>query len=117
LTFEFDFYAYIDQVNTFGNIGTCQFCDLTKLTFRYDIIVDCSDNAVTRYLINDACVLLKKPLVSGAALRVEGQLTVYNFGADCPCYRCLFPKPPPKESQGNCSDLGVLGVSTFQWRR
>jgi len=75
----------------------------------YDIILDCTDNAVTRYLVNDACVLLGKPLVSGAALRTEGQLTVYHYGPNGPCYRCLFPKPPPKEAQGNCSDQGVIG--------
>jgi adenylyltransferase/sulfurtransferase len=80
----------------------------------YDIIVDCSDNAVTRYLINDACILLKKPLVSGAALRLDGQLTVYGYGETCPCYRCLFPTPPPREAQGNCSDQGVLGVGMFR---
>eukprot|EP01129_Flabellula_baltica_P000514 TRINITY_DN10504_c0_g1_i1.p1 TRINITY_DN10504_c0_g1~~TRINITY_DN10504_c0_g1_i1.p1 ORF type:complete len:466 (-),score=103.20 TRINITY_DN10504_c0_g1_i1:36-1400(-) len=75
----------------------------------YDIVVDCSDNVATRYLINDACVLSEKPLVSGSAIRMEGQLTVYNYN-EGPCYRCIFPTPPPPQTVGNCSDNGVLGV-------
>ncbi|XP_073247860.1 adenylyltransferase and sulfurtransferase MOCS3-like [Porites lutea] len=75
---------------------------------KYDIVLDATDNVATRYLLNDACVLAKKPLVSGSALRFEGQLTVYNYMGG-PCYRCLFPSPPPPESVGNCSDSGVLG--------
>ncbi|XP_071962646.1 adenylyltransferase and sulfurtransferase MOCS3-like isoform X2 [Antedon mediterranea] len=74
----------------------------------YDIVLDCTDNAATRYLLNDACVLSRKPLVSGSALRFEGQLTVYNHEGG-PCYRCLYPKPPPPEVVTNCSDGGVLG--------
>lgn len=78
---------------------------------NYDIIVDATDNVVTRYLLNDACVLLKKPLVSGSALQLEGQLTVYNY-AEGPCYRCLFPVPPPPESVTSCGDGGVIGAVT-----
>lgn len=74
----------------------------------YDVVVDCSDNPSTRYLVNDACVLAKKPLVSGSALRLEGQLTVYNHQGG-PCYRCLFPVPPDAKFVTNCSDGGVLG--------
>ena len=77
----------------------------------YDIVVDATDNAATRYLLNDACVMLGKPLVSGSALRMEGQLTVYNY-AGGPCYRCLFPTPPPAASVTNCADGGVLGPVT-----
>ncbi|XP_065176626.1 adenylyltransferase and sulfurtransferase MOCS3-like isoform X2 [Sycon ciliatum] len=76
---------------------------------QYDIVVDASDNVATRYLVNDACVLLNKPLVSGSALRFEGQLTVYHY-EDGPCYRCLFPRPPPPETVTNCSDGGVVGM-------
>lgn len=76
---------------------------------NYDIVLDASDNVATRYLLNDACILSKKPLVSGSALRFEGQLTVYGY-KDGPCYRCLYPKPPPPETVTNCSDGGVLGV-------
>ena len=77
---------------------------------RFDIIVDATDNAITRYLVNDACVLAKKPLVSGAALRFDGQLTTYNYGNDCPCYRCLFPTPASPATVTNCGDGGVLGT-------
>lgn len=77
----------------------------------YDVIVDATDNVATRYLINDACILLNKPLVSGSALQYEGQLTVYNFNKG-PCYRCIFPKPPPPETVQNCGDGGVLGAVT-----
>ncbi len=75
---------------------------------QYDVIVDATDNVVTRYLLNDACVLLGKPLVSGSALRMEGQLTVYSYGGG-PCYRCIFPQPPPAHTVTNCSDGGVIG--------
>ena len=75
----------------------------------WDIVMDGSDNASTRYLINDACVLHNKPLVSGSALQWEGQITVLNF-LDGPCYRCLYPKPPPAACVTNCSDGGVVGM-------
>ncbi|KAF2303839.1 hypothetical protein GH714_023746 [Hevea brasiliensis] len=76
---------------------------------QYDIIVDATDNAPSRYMINDCCVVLGKPLVSGAALGLEGQLTVYNYKGG-PCYRCLFPTPPPTTACQRCADSGVLGV-------
>ena len=75
----------------------------------YDVVVDGSDNFAAKYLVNDACVLLKKPDVYGSVLRFEGQASV--FGADGgPCYRCLFPDPPPPGSVPDCADAGVLGV-------
>ena len=77
---------------------------------RFDMVLDATDNAMTRYLLSDVCVLNKKPLISGAALRFEGQLTVYNYDANTPCYRCLFPNPPPPGTVTNCSDGGVMGV-------
>ncbi|KAK1297244.1 Adenylyltransferase and sulfurtransferase MOCS3 [Acorus calamus] len=76
---------------------------------KYDIVVDATDNVPSRYMISDCCVLLGKPLVSGAALGLEGQLTVYNYNGG-PCYRCLFPTPPPTTACQRCSDSGVLGV-------
>lgn len=82
-----------------------------EIITNYDVVVDATDNVATRYLLNDACVLLKKPLVSGSALQLEGQMTVYNY-ADGPCYRCIFPKPPPPETVMNCGDGGVLGAIT-----
>ncbi|NXJ24768.1 MOCS3 sulfurtransferase, partial [Dicrurus megarhynchus] len=82
-----------------------------RLVRQYDIVADCSDNVPTRYLVSDACVLAGKPLVSGSALRLEGQLVVYNYRGG-PCYRCLFPQPPPPDAVTNCADGGVLGVVT-----
>lgn len=75
----------------------------------YDVILDCSDNPATRYLINDASVLAGRPLVSGSALRWEGQLTIYNYKGG-PCYRCLYPSPPDPKYVTNCSDGGVIGA-------
>ncbi|PRQ31958.1 putative transferase [Rosa chinensis] len=80
-----------------------------EIMSKYDIIVDATDNAPSRYMISDCCVVLGKPLVSGAALGFEGQLTVYNYNGG-PCYRCLFPTPPPTTACQRCSDSGVLGV-------
>lgn len=80
-----------------------------RLVSLYDVVLDCSDNVATRYLVNDACVLASRPLVSGAAVGLDGQLTVYNH-EDGPCYRCLFPQPPPQAACQRCSDAGVLGV-------
>ncbi|XP_037023305.2 adenylyltransferase and sulfurtransferase MOCS3 [Artibeus jamaicensis] len=81
------------------------------LVRRYDVVADCSDNAPTRYLVNDACVLAGRPLVSASALRFEGQITVYHYDGG-PCYRCVFPQPPPADTVTNCADGGVLGVVT-----
>ncbi|XP_043279425.1 adenylyltransferase and sulfurtransferase MOCS3 [Venturia canescens] len=75
---------------------------------QYDIVLDATDNVPTRYLLNDACVLAEKPLVSGSALKLEGQLSVFNYKG--PCYRCIFPKPPPPETVTNCGDGGILGA-------
>lgn len=84
---------------------------LILLTFfnRYDIIIDATDNIATRYLLSDAAVLAGKPVVSGSALRNDGQLTVYNYKGS-PCFRCLHPVPPPASTVGKCVDNGVLGV-------
>jgi len=80
-----------------------------ELLAGYDVIIDGSDNFATRYLVNDACVLLGKPNVSGSVLRFEGQASVFSAG-DGPCYRCLFREPPPPALVQNCVDSGVLGV-------
>ncbi|QDZ20800.1 adenylyltransferase/sulfurtransferase MOCS3 [Chloropicon primus] len=76
----------------------------------YDVVVDASDNPATRYCVNDACVIAGKPLVSGAAIGTDGQLSVYNHGDQCPCYRCVWPDPPQEGACQRCSDSGVLGV-------
>ncbi|KAL2840787.1 hypothetical protein BJY01DRAFT_15916 [Aspergillus pseudoustus] len=82
----------------------------------YDLILDCTDNPATRYLVSDTAVLLGKPLVSASALRTEGQLMVLNNPprppgdkTGGPCYRCVFPRPPPANSVTSCADGGILG--------
>ncbi|MCD9045683.1 molybdopterin-synthase adenylyltransferase MoeB [Luteimonas sp. MHLX1A] len=78
-----------------------------------DVVIDGADNFPVRYLVNDACVKLGKPLVYGAVHRFEGQTSVFDTGGrrgEAPCYRCLFPEPPPPEAAPNCSEAGVLGV-------
>ena len=78
-----------------------------------DVVIDGADNFAIRYLLNDACVKLEKPLVYGAVHRFEGQVSVFDAGShrgEYPCYRCLFPEPPPPEAAPNCSEAGVLGI-------
>lgn len=94
--------AYTEQLNSNNAL---------EIIRDYDIVLDATDNVATRYLLNDACVFASKPLVSGSALQFEGQLTVYNY-RNGPCYRCLFPKPPPPETVMNCGDGGVIGAIT-----
>ncbi|GAB3582644.1 molybdopterin-synthase adenylyltransferase MoeB [Hymenobacter daeguensis] len=75
----------------------------------YDLVVDCSDNFATRYLVNDACVVLGKPLVFGAIFKFEGQVSVFNY-QNGPTYRCLHPQPPAPGEAPSCAEIGVLGV-------
>ncbi|TFK70371.1 hypothetical protein BDN72DRAFT_766562 [Pluteus cervinus] len=82
----------------------------TRVLQDYDIILDCTDNTPTRYLLSDTAVALGKPLVSGAAQRFHGQLCVYNLGPDGLCLRCLFPRPPTQT--GTCEETGILGAVT-----
>ena len=77
---------------------------------NYDIVVDGTDNFTTRYLTNDACVLLKKPNVYGSIFRFEGQASVFAPHLGGPCYRCLYPEPPPPGMVPSCAEGGVLGV-------
>ncbi len=81
-----------------------------ELFSKYDVIVDGSDNFGTRYLVNDACVILGKPNVHGSIFRFDGQATTFVPGGGRPCYRCLFPEPPPPELAPSCQEAGVLGV-------
>lgn len=82
---------------------------------QYDIVLDCTDRPSSRYLISDICVLLQKPLVSASALKTDGQLMVLNHPAKPqgetggPCYRCIFPKPPPADQVVSCGDGGIIG--------
>lgn len=80
-----------------------------EIIAQYDIVLDASDNYPTRYLLNDICRSLKKPLISASIFQFEAQLSVFNF-KEGPCYQCLYPEPPPPNSSPNCSLSGVLGV-------
>ena len=87
--------------------------NVERLLDGVDVVFDGADNFPVRYLLNDACVKLRKPLVYGAVHRFEGQVSVFDAGRQrgiAPCYRCLFPQPPPPEAAPNCSEAGVLGV-------
>jgi sulfur-carrier protein adenylyltransferase/sulfurtransferase len=105
--------ARLSHLNPDVQIATYE----TKLTSEnalelfkdYDIVVDGTDNFPTRYLVNDACVLLGKPNVYGSIFRFEGQVTVFGM-PDGPCYRCLYPEPPPPGLVPSCAEGGVLGV-------
>lgn len=81
-----------------------------ELVAPYDIVIDGTDNFPTRYLSNDVCVFLKKPNVYGSIFRFEGQATVFAPHLGSPCYRCMFPEPPPPGMVPSCAEGGVLGV-------
>ncbi|KAI0125440.1 ThiF family protein [Xylariales sp. AK1849] len=87
-----------------------------EIVSMYDIVLDCTDHPTSRYLISDICILLQKPLISASALRTDGQLIVLNSppapqgsSEGGPCYRCMFPKPPPADSVLSCGEGGILG--------
>src|SRR5207249_6174283 len=77
---------------------------------QYDIVVDGSDNFPVRYLVNDATQMLGKPLVYGSIFQFDGQASVFLPGQETPCYRCLFPAPPPPGTVPSCAEGGVFGV-------
>jgi len=83
--------------------------NVARIIADYDVILDGTDNFPTRYLLNDAALLANKPVVHGSVFRFEGQLTVFKPN-EGPCYRCLFPEPPPPELAPSCAEAGVLGV-------
>lgn len=83
--------------------------NIKDLINDYDVVIDATDNFPTRYLINDACYFAKKPLVYGSIFRFDGQATVF-MQEDGPCYRCLFPSPPPAGLVPSCQEAGVIGV-------
>jgi adenylyltransferase/sulfurtransferase len=103
----------IAEINPYVNVITHETrldnSNVMELFSQYDIIVDGTDNFATRYLVNDACVLLKKPYVWGSIYRFDGQASVFwaEYG---PCYRCLYPEPPPPGMVPSCAEGGVLGV-------
>ncbi|MDR4465928.1 MAG: molybdopterin-synthase adenylyltransferase MoeB [Nitrospira sp.] len=84
--------------------------NILPLVSQYDIVLDGSDNFTTRFLVNDACFFAKKTLVSASMFRFEGQLTTIKPHQGYPCYRCLYPEPPPAGLVPNCQEAGVLGV-------
>ncbi|MBI1785735.1 molybdopterin-synthase adenylyltransferase MoeB [Candidatus Sumerlaeota bacterium] len=85
--------------------------NVMDLIGRYDAVIDGCDNFPTRFLVNDACYFLKKPLFSGAVLRFEGQVSDFLTSPEAPCYRCLYPEPPPPGMVPSCQEAGVLGVT------
>jgi len=95
------------QVETFGARLTSG--NALEILREFDIVVDGSDNFPTRYLVNDACVLLGKPDVYGSVFRFDGQASVF-YAKEGPCYRCLYAEPPPPDLVPSCADGGVLGV-------
>lgn len=99
------------DVNVVGIKDRISKDNILDLIKDYDIVVDGSDNFPTRYLVNDACVMLKKPLVSGAILKFEGQVTTILPG-EGHCYRCLFEEMPPAGLVPSCQEAGVLGAIT-----
>jgi len=95
------------QIDTFEtHLSSENALDILK---DYDIVIDGTDNFPTRYLVNDACVILGKPNVYGSIFRFEGQITIFGY-PDGPCYRCLYPEPPPPGLVPSCAEGGVLGV-------
>ncbi|MCX4024828.1 molybdopterin-synthase adenylyltransferase MoeB [Endozoicomonas sp. SM1973] len=105
--------AKLTALNPYVNISTYNEALTTDNALNiikdYDLIIDGTDNFPTRYLVNDACILLNKPNIYGSIFRFEGQATVFHY-QDGPCYRCLYPEPPPPGLVPSCAEGGVLGV-------
>ncbi len=105
--------ARIAEINPFVNVELhdtrLDSSNVMEIFAQYDLIVDGTDNFATRYLVNDACVLLGKPYVWGSIFRFEGQASVF-WSEHGPCYRCLYPEPPPPGMVPSCAEGGVLGV-------
>jgi adenylyltransferase/sulfurtransferase len=103
----------VSEINPYVNVilheTRLDVSNVMEIFSQYDLIVDGTDNFATRYLVNDACVLLKKPYVWGSIYRFDGQASVFwaEYG---PCYRCLYPEPPPPGMVPSCAEGGVLGV-------
>jgi molybdopterin/thiamine biosynthesis adenylyltransferase/rhodanese-related sulfurtransferase len=102
-------HALNPDVNVIGYQERLSSENVMRLFADYDVIVDGCDNFPTRYLVNDACVMLGKPNVHGSIFQFEGQASVFYPGKG-PCYRCLFPEPPPPGAAPSCQEAGVLGV-------
>ena len=103
-------HAYNPDVNVVLHEVRLESDNAVDIISQYDLVVNGADNFATRYLVNDACYLLNKPLVDGSILIFDGQATVFLPGQGC--YRCLFPSPPPPGMVPNCAEAGVLGALT-----
>ena len=103
-------HAYNPDVNVVLQEVRLESENAMDIISQYDLVVNGADNFATRYLVNDACYLLNKPLVDGSILIFDGQATVFLPGQGC--YRCLFPSPPPPGMVPNCAEAGVLGALT-----
>ena len=102
--------AYNPDVNVVVHETRLESDNAIEIISQYDLVINGADNFATRYLVNDACYLLNKPLVDGSILIFDGQATVFLPGQGC--YRCLFPSPPPPGMVPNCAEAGVLGALT-----
>jgi len=102
--------AYNPEVNIVMHDTRLESENAMDIISQYDLVINGADNFATRYLVNDACYLLNKPLVDGSILIFDGQATVFMPGQGC--YRCLFPSPPPPGMVPNCAEAGVLGALT-----
>ena len=102
--------AYNPDVNVVLHETRLESDNAMDIIEQYDLVINGADNFATRYLVNDACYLLNKPLVDGSILIFDGQATVFLPGQGC--YRCLFPSPPPPGMVPNCAEAGVLGALT-----
>ncbi len=102
--------AYNPDVNVVVHETRLESDNAMEIIGQYDLVINGADNFATRYLVNDACYLLNKPLIDGSILIFDGQATVFLPGEGC--YRCLFPSPPPPGMVPNCAEAGVLGALT-----
>ncbi len=102
--------AYNPDVNVVLHETRLESSNAMEIISQYDLVINGADNFATRYLVNDACYLLNKPLMDGSILIFDGQATVFLPGQGC--YRCLFPEPPPPGMVPNCAEAGVLGALT-----
>ncbi|MBI5641912.1 MAG: molybdopterin-synthase adenylyltransferase MoeB [Deltaproteobacteria bacterium] len=98
------------DINVVAHHGRLTVDNIREIIREYDVVLDGSDNFPTRFLMNDAAFFENKPLVSGSMFRFDGQVSVFKPGKGFPCYRCLYPEPPPKGLVPSCQEAGVLGA-------
>ncbi|MDP2689073.1 MAG: molybdopterin-synthase adenylyltransferase MoeB [Deltaproteobacteria bacterium] len=98
------------DVNVIAHHGRVTVDNIREIIREYDVVLDGSDNFPTRFLMNDAAFFENKPLVSGSMFRFDGQVSVFKPNQGFPCYRCLYPEPPPKGLVPSCQEAGVLGA-------